>query len=165
MEKNQIQNSQLLHFILMKVYLALLLGLQVGVQKWLVKLLIQFLNLFLLAETHFIVSNIGMNIELQTDGGITHQFIVMDHLILIVGFYHLCKLVNLFTNIQVLIETRFQFMEVLLFQTLLKLMQKKQQNIKREALKHINSILLENMILIQKLTKKYARLQAIILNS
>ena len=35
-----------IHFTLMKVYLALLLGLQVGVQKWLVKLQIQFLNLF-----------------------------------------------------------------------------------------------------------------------
>ena len=54
---------------------------------------------FFIGETHFIVSNIGMNIELLTDGGTTHQYIVTDHLILIVGLYHLCKQANLFTNI------------------------------------------------------------------
>ena len=69
------------------------------VRKWLVKLQIQFLNHFLLAEIHFIVSNTGMNTEPQIDGGITHLYIVMDHLILIVGFSHLCKQVNLFISI------------------------------------------------------------------
>ncbi len=54
---------------------------------------------FFMAETHFIVSNIGMNTEPQTDGGTTHLYIVMDHLILIVGFSHLCKQANLFINI------------------------------------------------------------------
>ena len=56
-------------------------------------------SLFLLAEIHFIVNNIGMNTEPQTDGGTTHLYIVMDHLILIVGFSHLCKQANLFTSI------------------------------------------------------------------
>ena len=57
------------------------------------------LNLFYLAETHFIVSNTGMNTEPQIDGGTTHLYIVMDHLILIVGFSHPCKQVNLFISI------------------------------------------------------------------